>query len=204
MPTGDEVVDPVDAIALAWRRERPDLPVESIGVVTRVWQAAKLLGDERTRLLRELNADVATMDLLSTLRRSGRPYQLTTRELADAALVTAGAISQRLARAEKAGLVRRRPRVDSRVVDVELTAAGHQLVDDLVARVLINEETLLAGMEPGQRQQLADLLQQLLSHLQAHLGPAEISHVGDIPPTTNSSHTGPPGTRQTDQTRPTI
>ncbi|WP_413230194.1 MarR family transcriptional regulator [Kitasatospora herbaricolor] len=47
--------------------------------------------------------------LLSTLRRSGPPYRLTTGELADRSLVTAGAVTQRVDRAQGAGLVRRLP-----------------------------------------------------------------------------------------------
>lgn len=83
--------DPVDAIAAAWKRELPDVPVHSIGIVTRVWHVAKLLGDDRARLLRDHHADTATLDLLSTLRRHGKPYRMTTRELAAASLITAGA-----------------------------------------------------------------------------------------------------------------
>ena len=45
--------------------------------------------------------DAATLDLLSVLRRAGPPYQLTTRQLTEQTRVTAGAISQRVARAER-------------------------------------------------------------------------------------------------------
>jgi hypothetical protein len=43
--------DAVDAAALAWLRERPGTPVESIGIVTRVWRLAKLFGEDRRRIL---------------------------------------------------------------------------------------------------------------------------------------------------------
>lgn len=65
--------DPVDAVALAWLRERPGTPVEGIGIVTRVWQCAKLLGEDRRRVLATAGTDSATLDLLSVLRRSGPP-----------------------------------------------------------------------------------------------------------------------------------
>ena len=171
--------DPVDAIALAWRRERPDLPVDSIGVVTRIWQAAKMFGDDRARLLREHGADTATLDLLSTLRRSGQPYRLTTRELGQAAMVTAGAISQRIERAERAGFVRRANRPGSRTVDVELTEAGHREVDRLVTEVLTREQSLLAGLSPDGMSDLAESLQDLLEHLHGELGRTRPSQVGD-------------------------
>ncbi|OYN96830.1 DNA-binding MarR family transcriptional regulator [Propionibacteriaceae bacterium ES.041] len=172
--------DQVDAIALAWLRERPGTSVESIGIVTRIWHAAKLFGDDRTRLLRSNDADAATLDLLSTLRRSGDPYTLTTRELAAAGMVTAGAISQRVDRAEKQGLVRRTPRgPGSRAVDVTLTAAGHATVERLVDAVLGRELELLESLDSEERETLARLLSKLLVGLQDELGTQRIGQVGD-------------------------
>ncbi len=86
-------------------------PVEGIGIVTRVWQCAKLLGEDRRRVLAAAGADSATLDLLSVLRCSGPPYRLTTRELTERTRVTAGAISQRVSRAEHHGFVERTPEV---------------------------------------------------------------------------------------------
>jgi hypothetical protein len=97
--------DGADAIQDAWRRELPGVPVDSIGVITRIWWAAKVFGDERRRLLAKLGVDVAPLDLLSALRRSGPPYRMSPGELADACMVTRGAITQRVERAARAGLV---------------------------------------------------------------------------------------------------
>ncbi|AXB47884.1 MarR family winged helix-turn-helix transcriptional regulator [Amycolatopsis albispora] len=172
--------DPVDAIALAWTTERPGTNVASIGIVTRIWHAAKLLGEDRTRTLAAAGADAAILDLLSVLRRSGEPYRLTTRELADATLVSAGAISQRVARAERDGLVTRTTRADgSRKVDVELTAAGHALVERLVDRVLDRESELVARLSESQQAELAELLRLLLDGLHAELGDRRLGQVGD-------------------------
>ncbi len=62
--------DPVDAIALAWTRERPGTPTDAIGVVTRIWHLAKTFGDDRRRVLAAEGVDAATLDLLSVLRRA--------------------------------------------------------------------------------------------------------------------------------------
>ncbi|QFU92700.1 MarR family winged helix-turn-helix transcriptional regulator [Amycolatopsis sp. YIM 10] len=172
--------DPVDAIALAWTVERPGTQVESIGVVTRIWHAAKLLGEDRTRTLAAAGADAAILDLLSVLRRSGPPYRLTTRELTEATLVSAGAISQRVARAERDGLVTRTTRADgSRKVDVELTEAGHAMVERLVDRVLGREAELVSSLTSAQQAQLAELLRRLLAGLHAELGDHRLGQVGD-------------------------
>ncbi len=155
---------PVGEIAAAWERERPGTPVDSIGVVTPLWRLAKLFADDRRRLLAEVKVDPATLDLLSVLRRSGSPYELTTRELTRRTLVTAGAISQRVARAEAAGLVTRRTQRDgSRAVVVSLTGKGHDLVETTVDAVLTRESELLSSLSPRQHSVLAGQLQRLLA-----------------------------------------
>lgn len=170
--------DRVDAIALAWLRERPGTPVQGIGVVTRVWALAKLFGEDRRRVLAADGADTATLDLLGVLRRAGPPYQLTTRELTARTLVTAGAISQRLARAERAGLVTRAGAEGSRAVLVSLTPAGHELVERLVDRVLGREAELISGLTAEQRATLTELLRLLLADVHRELGGQRSSHVG--------------------------
>ncbi|MFH8380693.1 MarR family winged helix-turn-helix transcriptional regulator [Kitasatospora sp. NPDC018058] len=168
-------------IAEAWRRERPGTPTDSIGIVTPVWWLAKLFTDDRSRALRAAGIDAATLDLLSVLRRSGEPYALTTRELARRTLVTAGAISQRVARAEAQGLVVRRPGEPAehgrRAVVVSLTAAGHVLVEQSVDVVLGREARLVDGLSEAERATLAGLLDKLLADVRLRVagpeGPGE-------------------------------
>lgn len=159
--------DEVDEIAAAWSRERPGTPVTSIGVVTRIWRLGKVFADDRRRVLAAAGIDTATLDLVSVLRRSGPPYTLTTRQLTERTLVTAGAISQRVARAEAAGLVSRT--AHGRRVEVSLTPAGHDLVEAAVEQVLTREASLLDGLTAAQRRQLADLLQLLLADVTTRL-----------------------------------
>ena len=155
-----------DEIASAWARETPDVPVASIGILTRIWRTAKLLSDERRRTLAAIGLDAATMDLLSTLRRSGPPYRLSTRELAARSLVTPGAVTQRVDRALDVGLVRRLPpAAGSRLVMVELTGPGHRQVEQAVGSLLRYEQDLVDVLDPGQQEELARLLAILLASL---------------------------------------
>lgn len=171
---------PVADIAAAWERERPGTPVSSIGIVTPLWRLAKLFADDRRRVLAHAGVDVATLDLLSMLRRAGEPYALTTRELADRSMVTAGAISQRVARAEQEGLVTRRPGEGRRrSVVVELTATGHRLVESTVDQVLTREAELLTGLAPEQQEQLTGLLRVLLQDVQHRLNDHRLTQVGE-------------------------
>jgi DNA-binding MarR family transcriptional regulator len=156
----------VDRIQRAWERERPGTPAGSIAVITRIWRIGKLLADERRRTLAHLGIDAATLDLLSTLRRAGRPYRLPAGAIAELSLVSAGAISQRVARAEREGLVRReRSPADGRLSYVTLTTEGHALIERSVDELLRHEEALLAGLTAGQREDLSVLLRDLLAGL---------------------------------------
>jgi DNA-binding MarR family transcriptional regulator len=155
-------------IARAWEREVPGIPVRSIPVITTLWRTGKVFSDDRQRTLRRLGLDAATLDLLSTLRRAGSPYRLTTRELAARTLVSAGAISQRVARAEKDGLVLRKPSVEGRrAVTVELTEAGHDLLIPAVRQLLEHEESLVAPLSDAEQAQLVLLLEKLQGGLLA-------------------------------------
>ncbi len=115
------------------------------------------------------------------LRRAGPPYRLTTRELAERTLVTPGAVSQRLTRAERDGLVVRSGTAGSRTVSVTMTEQGHALVERLVDRVLGREAALVSGLDADQRDALTELLRHLLDDLQSRLGPQRPSQVGAEP-----------------------
>jgi DNA-binding MarR family transcriptional regulator len=161
-----ELADRAEQIIRAWEHEQPGLPTSSIGIFTRVWQVAKLLSDERRRTLAAVGMDAATLDLLSTLRRAGRPYRLSTRELSARCLVTAGAVTQRVDRAVGMGLVRRlAAQPGTRQVFVELTRQGHAEVERAVGSLLQYEQGLADVLDADQQQDLAGLLTLLLRGL---------------------------------------
>ncbi|MEU6116679.1 MarR family transcriptional regulator [Streptomyces sp. NPDC047117] len=167
-------------IAAAWERERPGTPVSSIGIVTSVWQLAKLFGDDRRRTLARAGVDTATLDLLSVLRRSGPPYTLSTREIGRRSMITAGAVSQRVARAERENLVIRGPAQGRpRTVEVTLTPTGHEVVEATVDQVLHREAELLDGLAPEKQAELTALLRTLLADVQHRLGDDRLTHVGE-------------------------
>ncbi len=171
--------DGIDEIVEAWRRERPELDPSSIGIVSRIWYLAKLFGEDRREVLAASGIDPAILDLLSVLQRSGEPYRLSTREIAARSLVTAGAISQRLRRAEGSGLVRREVADDgSRTVFVTLTERGRETVGVYVSVVLRREEELLSGLEPAERATLEELLRKLLGGVVSQVDAGARTQVG--------------------------
>lgn len=151
--------DRVDRIQAAWRRERPDIDVGSIAVLTRALLIGRHLQKARDRALRELGTDTPTLDVLATLRRSGAPYRLRTSEIEAGTSVTAGAVSQRLDRLEARGFVRReRDKRDKRVIHVSLTGKGRDLIDAVVAGLMEREEVLLTPFNERERKTLERLL----------------------------------------------
>lgn len=161
-PMGPNSRWPAADIAASWQRELPGVRTESIEIITPVWRIAKALADDRRRTLAELGVDPSTLDLLSVIRRSGPPYELTTREITRRTMITAGAVSQRVARAEQAGLVARSPSsVSHRAVAVRLTDAGHSLIETTVRHLLEHEAHLIGALTTAERTALTSILARL-------------------------------------------
>jgi DNA-binding MarR family transcriptional regulator len=151
--------DHVDKILDQWARERPDLDASPIGLVGRLHRLADVLNVELRKVFAEAGLGDGDFDVLVTLRRHGAPYQLTPGELCLATMVTSSAVTKRIDRLERAGLVTRTVAADdarSRVVT--LTDAGFSLVNDLMDRHIANEHRLVSGLSEGDRTQLATIL----------------------------------------------
>jgi len=145
-------IDEVDRIVAAWRRERADLDVGPLEVLSRV-----------TRLARHLDRARA-----AALRRAGAPYELSPGQLVTQTMVTSGTMTNRVDRLTSRGLVERLPDPrDRRGVIVRLTPAGRTRVDDAFAGLLAREHALLEGLDAGQRAQLSSLLQRLVAPFDA-------------------------------------
>jgi DNA-binding MarR family transcriptional regulator len=164
--------DEVDDLVDAWQAQRPDLDVAPLQVLSRVSRLAKHLDIARRSAFAGHGLQAWEFDVLSALRRSGPPFQLTPGALLRATLVTSGTMTNRIDRLTEAGLVRREPDPrDRRGVLVTLTGKGRASVDAALADLLRSERALLAGLDSGQRQRLADLLRTLLVPFDAP-GPA--------------------------------
>ena len=158
--------DAVDMLLDQWRRERPDVDPWPMGVVGRVSRLARLLDRELKEFFSSYGLETWEFDVLATLRRSGPPYELTAGALNRAAMVTSGAITNRIDRMAARGLVERIPDSgDRRSVRVRLTGSGLALVDEVLEPHVANEARLLAPLDPGERDHLAGALRTLLASL---------------------------------------
>jgi DNA-binding MarR family transcriptional regulator len=151
--------DEVDRLVEAWRRERPDLDVAPLEVLSRVTRLARHLDLARRQAFAAQGLESWEFDVLSALRRSGEPYQLSPGQLLRETLVTSGTMTNRVDRMTARGLVARRPDPsDRRGVQVRLTAAGRQAVDAALDQLLVRERDLLRALPPDDQRRLADLL----------------------------------------------
>jgi DNA-binding MarR family transcriptional regulator len=156
--------DEVDRLVAAWRRERPDLDVEPLEVLSRISRLARHLDRARRTAFAEHNLEPWEFDVLTALRRAGAPYQLSPGQLLTQTLVTSGTMTNRIDRLAGKGLVQRLPDPgDRRGVLVRLSEAGQDLADQALAGLLAHERKLLAELSAGQRGELAGLLRQLVA-----------------------------------------
>jgi DNA-binding MarR family transcriptional regulator len=163
----NEMGDAVDGVIEAWSAERPDLDFWPVGVIGRIQRLARLLDRAIQDLCAAHGLEQSEADLLMTLRRAGAPYQLSATALLKAALVTSGAITNRVDRLEHKGLVERvRSSQDRRSVEVRLTDHGRATVDTLIAAHITNEARLLQTLPRRRADALAGLLRQLLQSLE--------------------------------------
>jgi DNA-binding MarR family transcriptional regulator len=155
--------DEVDRIALAWQRERPDLDVDPLQVLSRVSRLARHLDLARRQSFAAHDLETWEFDVLAALRRAGPPYALSPGQLGSETLVTSGTMTNRIDRLESRGLVRREPDPnDRRGVRVVLTDPGRRAVDDAMSDLLAREHSLLASLDSEDRQSLAHLLRVLV------------------------------------------
>lgn len=153
------VIDEVDRIVEAWHRERPDLDVMPLTVLSRVTRLARHLDLARRTAFARHQLEVWEFDVLSALRRAGKPYQLSPGTLVAQTLVTSGTMTNRIDRLGERGLVERRPAPgDRRGVLVHLTEEGRARVDAAMEDLLGVEHELLARLSEADRTALADLL----------------------------------------------
>jgi len=157
------MADEVDEIVAAWRRERPDLDVEPLHVLSRLDRLAGVLGERRAAIFARHGLRRHEFDVLAALRRAGEPFSLTAGELATRTYVTSGTMTSRLDGLTDRALVQRAPdREDGRLVRVSLTPAGRDLVDAAFAELVAAERELLLPLAPADRDALAGALRALL------------------------------------------
>lgn len=159
----EPLIDEVDRLVDAWRRERPDLDVAPMEVLSRVTRLARHLDRQRATAFGAHGLESWEFDVLAALRRSGEPYQLSPGQLLRATGVTSGTMTNRVDRLAARRLVERAEHPDDRRgVLVRLTAEGLATVDAALADLLAAERILLASVSQPEQDRLVASLRRLL------------------------------------------
>lgn len=158
----DSQRDEVDRLIASWKRERPDLDLSPLSILSRITRISRHLDIARRDAFGEL--ENWGFDVLAALRRAGAPYQLSPGQLMLETMVTSGTMTNRLDRLEELHLITRQPDPnDGRGSLVTLTKAGIKAVDAALEDLLKNERELLKDMSAKDRESLADLLSYLVT-----------------------------------------
>lgn len=161
-------LDHVARIQQAWARERPDLDVRPQGVIGRLHRVGGHLTDQLRLVYRRYGLGEGDFDVLAALRRAGAPFERAPGELAEHTMVTTGAMTKRIDRLERDGLVTRRPSAsDGRGRVVALTDAGRELIDRAFTEHMRNERRLLDQLTPEDAAQLEAILTRWLGSFES-------------------------------------
>ena len=157
------MADEVDALVEDWRRERPDLQVDSMQVWSRIHRVAALFETGRRRVFRECGLEGWEFDVLAALRKAGAKVGLSPGDLMRDTHVTSGTMTNRIERLRQREFITREadPK-DRRSAVILLTDAGRDRVDRAIASLLVWEQELLTNFAADEQSELADLLRKAL------------------------------------------
>lgn len=154
--------DEVDRIVEAWSAERPDLDFSPMAVLSRVDRLSHHLDRARRAAFARTDIEPWEWDVLSALRRAGKPYRLSPKILLQQTLVSSGTMTNRIDKLTRRGLVlREADPADGRSVLVTLTPLGLVHVDAAVTQLIDAEADMLAALPASERSRLATLLRHL-------------------------------------------
>ena len=154
--------DNVDTILAQWQNVRPDLDCSAMGVVGRLRRTSNSWKAKMDTVFRQHELSSIEFDILATMRRSA-PTGCTPTELYKTLMLSSGAVSTRLEKLVKDGLVERTfSEQDRRSCKVVLTEKGVSLVDAALNDHVDNLDNMISVLTSDEQDQLAGLLRKIL------------------------------------------
>jgi DNA-binding MarR family transcriptional regulator len=171
-PSAAQAADAVDRMLQIWKKELPELDLATEGIVERIQKLNKYVDRAMNETLAEFGLDRGEWRVLGALRRSGPPYRRSPGQLAEDLGLSSGAMTNRLDRLERAGLLRRLPDPnDRRSLQVELTDAGWQAWQDSTGVQARKEALIAAALTTDEKERLNRLLRRLMLEFEQTVGP---------------------------------
>lgn len=150
-----------------WQKTRPEIDTRPIVSVLAILRTAMAVQRQTEVLFSKYGLNTATFGVLATLRRSAPPKGMMLSQLADFVLVTRAAITNRVDRLEKRGLVERcSVKYDRRAYLIRLTPVGKDMIDEILPIHVENERQLLMALDDEEQRLLDTLLLKLVSGIE--------------------------------------
>lgn len=168
--------DSVDRIIQAWRKRDPHLDSSTLEVTGRLMLCAAYYERAVGTVLERFGLSVADFDVLNTLRRVSDQRGCRPSDMARSSLITTGAMTSRLDRLERTGLIRRTPDpTDRRGLVVRLTPQGSKLARQALDELITTNHAFLEPLNRHQRNAIASAFKQLLLYHEPRSAPSELA-----------------------------
>lgn len=158
----------VDAILAQWKQQHPELNFEPMALIAALTQAYHLTSIPIDQMMTKYGLTRGMFDVLATLRRSGKPFQLTPKELSASLLLSGAGLTNRLDRLQSLDLISRLPDpTDRRSLRIALTKRGREFVDHILPELLEVQKTVFGSNRKAGKELtklLVDLSQRLYEH----------------------------------------
>jgi DNA-binding MarR family transcriptional regulator len=165
---GQMTDDFTDKLLAKWQTARPDLGVGALQVTARLARIGPHLARRQEAVFGQFGLSRGEVGMLSALRTSGPPHQLSPTRLAHGLMLSSAGVTSRLDRLERRGFVRRLPDPDDRRgVIVDLTDSGREVVDAAVEANTASDRQLMERFDQQEVETLEALLRKLLAGLES-------------------------------------
>jgi DNA-binding MarR family transcriptional regulator len=155
--------DTIDVFMAEWKRQRPDLDFGYLATLGRILRVSAHVRENMDNWLAPFGLTWEMFDLLASLQRSGSPNGLRPTDLYGACMLSSGATTNRIDRAEKLNYAVRRPDpADGRATRIALTKRGHTLTEKAISEHSTRAGAISDRLSAKEQEQLAGLLRKLL------------------------------------------
>lgn len=119
-------------------------------------KASKSIEERIKRDIKRYGVSTTEFTILEALYHKG---QLTVQQICDAVLINSGSMTYVIDKLQKRGLLKRFPsQQDRRVVQVQITDEGKEVMDEIFPKHQAVIEEIFTDIEPEDKQKLVDLL----------------------------------------------
>jgi DNA-binding MarR family transcriptional regulator len=166
--------DTIDRFIVEWTAQRPDLDFNYLATIGRILRVSAHLRESMDAWLSPFGLTWEMFDLLASLRRSGGTSGLRPTDLYEACMLSSGATTNRIDRAEKLNYAVRRPDPeDGRATRIALTKRGHALAEKAMTEHSTRAGEIADSLTAKEQDQLAYLLRKMLRSFEVEAAPAK-------------------------------